>query len=190
MTITRIFDEDGDNGLDFDYVAIFISASSEFLGTKLAIELVDRIGRVQALVGSFLIGGSSMFVVCIFNGSLSRMATVSFAFISRASEMSAACITWISTAELLTTNMRSTGHSAANCVARCAAFLSPFLVNEGSLWTIGIALMTISVFTAIAASKLPETNGIELGQAILMEEQDEIIRIESASSPSSDGTLT
>eukprot|EP00551_Chaetoceros_affinis_P017055 CAMPEP_0203697658 /NCGR_PEP_ID=MMETSP0091-20130426/11769_1 /ASSEMBLY_ACC=CAM_ASM_001089 /TAXON_ID=426623 /ORGANISM="Chaetoceros affinis, Strain CCMP159" /LENGTH=471 /DNA_ID=CAMNT_0050569717 /DNA_START=28 /DNA_END=1440 /DNA_ORIENTATION=- len=188
MTITRIFDEEDDNdaGMDFDYVAIFISSFSEFIGTALAIQLVDRIGRIKALVGSFLIAGASMFVVCVFNVSLDRVAIVSFAFISRASEMAAACITWITTAELLSTNMRSTGHAAANSVARCGAFFSPFLVNDGDLGTIGIALIIASVAAALFASRLPETSGVELGKAIILEEEEEIRRIESGS-PASGG---
>ncbi len=188
MTITRIFDEEDDNdaGMDFDYAAIFISSFSEFIGTAFAIQLVDRIGRIKALVGSFLIAGASMFVVCAFNVSMDRMATVFFAFISRASEMAAACITWISTAELLSTNMRSTGHAAANSVARCGAFFSPFLVNDGELGTIGIALIIASLAAALFASRLPETSGVELGKAIILEEEEEIRRIESGS-PASGG---
>ena len=170
-----------DGGLDFDYIAIFISSSSEFLGTALAIQLIDSIGRVRALIGAFLLGGTSISIVCLLDGMISRMSTVAFAFISRASEMAAACITWISTAELLATNMRSTGHAAANSVARCGAFLSPFLVNEGKLGTIGITLLFTSIIAATAASWLPETAGVELGKAIILEEEEEIRRIESRS---------
>ncbi len=187
MTITRIFDEEEEGGLDFDYFAIFISSASEFLGTALAIELVDSIGRVKALVGSLLLGGISMFCACIFNGTMSRMMIVAFAFLSRASEMAAACITWISTAELLSTNMRSTGHAAANSVARFGAFLSPFIVNEGALVTIGVILVIVSILAASVAYELPETSGIELGKAIILEEEMEIRRIESGSPPSKKG---
>jgi putative MFS transporter len=182
MTITRIFDEeDEDNGLDFDYLAIFISSVSEFIGVAVAIALVDSVGRVKSLIVSFLIGGSSMLIVCMFNGVFSRMTIVAFSFLSRASEMAAACVTWIATAELLATNMRSTGHAAANSVARFGAFLTPFLVNEGSLRTVGIALICVSVTAATFASRLPETSGIELGKAIILEEEEEIRRIESGS---------
>ena len=189
MAITRIFDEEGndEDGPDFDYLAIFISSASEFLGTAIAIEVVDRIGRIKALVCAFLLGGGSMFMVCIFNGVLTKNFIVAFAFISRASGMAAACITWISTAELLSTNVRSTGHAAANSVARCGAFLSPFLVNEGSLDTIGVSLLIVSILAALASSTLPETSGIELGKAIIIEEQEEIRRIESGEEPMKNG---
>lgn len=182
MTITRIFDEEEDEGgLDFDYVAIFISSASEFFGTAIAIELVDRIGRIKALIGSLLLGGSSMFMACVFNGLVSKPTVVFFAFISRASEMAAACITWISTAELLSTHMRSTGHAAANSVARFGAFLSPFLVSEGSLVTVGSLLILVSILGSIVASELPETSGIELGKAMILEEEEEKRRSESIS---------
>ncbi len=181
MAITRIFDEEDndEDTMDFDYVAIFISSASEFVGTALAIQVIDRLGRVKALVGSFLLGGGSMFMVCMCEGILAKNFIVAFAFIARASEMAAACITWISTAELLSTSVRSTGHAAANSVARCGAFVSPFLVNEGSLSTIGVALLIASIIAALAASNLPETHGVELGKAIIIEEQEEIRRIES-----------
>lgn len=184
MVITRIFDEEDeeDGGLDFDYIAIFISSSSEFVGTTLAIQLVDNIGRIKALVGAFLLGGTNICVVCLFDGTLTRLATVFFSFISRASGMAATCITWIITAELLATSMRATGHAAANSVARCGAFLSPFLVNEGKLGTIGITLLITGITAAMAASQLPETTGVELGKAILLEEEEEIRRIESRAS--------
>jgi MFS family permease len=189
MTTTRIFDVECDDCLDFDYLAIFISSCSEFLGTIFAIQLVDRIGRVKSLVGAFVLGGGSMFIACVFNEMMGTMAILSLTFLSRASMMAVACITWISTAELLSTHMRSTGHAAANSVARCGAFLSPFLVNEGSLRTIGISLLVASSLAAVAARNLPETSGVELGKAFVMEEELEIRRIESGEGPSPKGFL-
>jgi len=177
MTITRLFDaeeeDEEEDQLAFDYIAIFISASSELVGTALAIMVVDSFGRVKALVAAFLIGGSSLFMVCVFHDVLGRSAQVGFAFLSRASEMAAACITWISTAELLSTNMRSTGHSAANAIARSGACFSPFLVNSGTLATIGIVIISVNIVTAFFASKLPETAGIEMGKAVYIKEEIE-----------------
>ena len=110
MTVTRIFDEEDDNaGPDFDYFAIFISSCAEVVGTTIAISQVDLFGRTPTLVGAFILAGVSMFFMCILSGNVSRLLLIILAFLARAAEMSGACVVWISTAELLSTDIRTTG---------------------------------------------------------------------------------
>jgi hypothetical protein len=172
MTVTRIFDNTDEEGaLDFDYAAIFVSSAAELLGTASAIQLIDSIGRVKTLVGAFLFAGISLFSLCALDGYAPRAVTIFFAIMGRASEMASACVTWIVTAELLSTEILSTGHSAVNAVARTGAFFSPYLVDsKNSLLTVGIVLLVINLVSAVTASTLLETNGVELGKAVLIEE--------------------
>ncbi len=98
-------------------------------------------------------------------------------------------VTWISTAEIFSTEIRSTGkecstlfpfclcytsfcqlifclegHSATNAIARIGGFASPYLVSGGlSFKQIGAIMLLSHLITAFCASRLPETKGKELG---------------------------
>lgn len=173
MTVTRIFDDtDNPNSLDFDYVAIFVSSAAELLGTASTIFLIDRIGRVKTLVGAFFSAGISLFCLCLLTdiGVAPRSVLITFALIGRAAEMATACVVWIVTVELLSTEILSTGHSAVNAIARAGAFFSPYLVVESNpLWVVGLVLLVVNMVSAVTASTLIETKGVELGKAVLIE---------------------
>lgn len=181
MAITRIFlesqDNDDNNGDDdvkasFDYSAIFISSSAEIVGTALAIATVDRIGRIPTIVGSYLAGGVTVFTMCFFANQFGRSTLVVISFVARVCEMVASCTLWILTAELFSTEIRSTGHSAANAVARIGGFLSPYLVSGSApLRIAGIVFLVVHFTAAFFTSRLPETKGVELGKAT--DESDE-----------------
>jgi MFS family permease len=170
MTVTRIFDDTDDaDSPDFDYVAIFVSSAAELIGTAYTISLIDRIGRVKTLVGAFILAGISLFSLCILTetGMAPRGVLIIFALLSRAAEMSTACVVWIVTVELLSTEILSTGHSAVNAIARAGAFFSPYLVVESNpLWVVGLVLLVVNIVSAVTASTLIETKGIELGKAV------------------------
>lgn len=172
IAITRIFDaDDGDvdeNGdaANFDYSAIFISSSAEVLGLALVIYAVDTIGRIPSQVISYACGGICLFILSFWSESGDRYVLIGLAFLTRIFEMSASCVTWISTTEVLSTEIRSTGHSAANAVARVGGFLCPYLVAGNlSLPIVGGVMLFVHMFTALAASKLPETKGVAMGKA-------------------------
>lgn len=174
MVVTRIFDDsDNPDSLDFDYVAIFVSSAAELLGTALTIQLIDRIGRVKTLVGAFFSAGISLFFLCVLtdSGIAPRPVLIAFALLGRAAEMASACVVWISTVEILTTDILSTGHSALNAVARLGAFFSPYLVVESNpLWLVGLIFLMVNMVAAFTATTLVETKGMEMGKAVLVEE--------------------
>ena len=82
----------------------------------------------------------------------------------------------VSTAEILSTKVRSTGHSLANAIARLGAFFSPFLVYVGggsddsssmfsSLYLQkGFLMLAVHVVCVLCVSTLPETKGSHMGQ--------------------------
>jgi MFS family permease len=183
IAITLIFDGseqtsvDSDQIYSFDYGAIFTSASAELAGTTLIILLVDRVGRIPSQSASYLLGGISVFCLCILasQDNPHRGQLILTSFLARMFFMSASCATWVSTAEILTTEIRTTGHSAANAVARFSGAFCPYVVSSTtSFRTIGTVLLTISVSTCLFAWNLPETKGKSMGAIGLDHKRDSI----------------
>jgi len=178
ITITLVFASgeqlENEGKYSFDYGAILASASSEIAGTALAIVFVERAGRIPTQVVSYVGGGLSMFFLCLLatreevgdgvQQQSSRAVLVSMAFLGRLFFMAASCTLWVSTAEILSTDVRTTGHSAANAVARLSGSLSPFLVtSEKPFYLVGSIILIVSLVAAMASWKLPETKGKSLG---------------------------
>lgn len=182
IAVTRVFevsggeamDDDADNaGVQFDYQAIFISSSAELIGTALVVFLIDRAGRIASQVSAYLIGGVCLFLLCFFSESGNRPFLICVSFGARVCEMMGSCVTWVTTAEVLSTEIRTTGHSAANAVARTGGFFSPYLVGgKLPLPLVGIIMLVIHLFTAFCASRLPETRGKRLGHALSIAVED------------------
>jgi MFS family permease len=174
MAITRIFDNDEDadgNELDsynFDYAAIFVSSSAELVGTTFAISAVDVYGRIPLQVVSYAMAGIAVCTLCILAANEARRdILIAFGFLAHIFEMSGSCVSWVSTAEILTTEVRTTGHSAANAFARIGALVSPFVV-EGNMPLIrmGFIMLAIHGVTVICISQLPETKGSHMGGGV------------------------
>lgn len=180
MTITRIFNESGGDScnddeyynndenvnakVSFDYAAILISSSAEIFGTLLVILFIDRIGRVYTQIGAYLSCGISVFLLCILSDYADRNMLVALAFIARIGGMAASSSTWVATAEIFSTEIRSTGHSATSAISKLGGFFIPYLVACGtSLQTIGTLMLVFHVLAALCLSQLPETNGVDLG---------------------------
>ncbi len=146
LAVTRIFDDDAmndaqdDNGVPhFNYQAIFVSASAEILGLMVVINTVDSLGRVPSQVMSYLFGGTLLFTLSILSTLTSNSAVLTtLSFFARAFEMMGSCVTWVSTAEIYTTEVRTTGHASSNAMGRTGAFFSPYLVGgNNSMLTVG-----------------------------------------------------
>lgn len=149
---------------EFDYRSIFISSSAEILGLLVVINTVDTIGRVYSQVISFLIGGVCVFVLGMLASSANWVVLTVFAFLARAAMMAGSCSTWVTTAEIYSTEIRATGHSVANALGRVGAFTSPYLVSSRTPITIvGTIMLVVNIVTATSAWHLPETKGVEIG---------------------------
>lgn len=160
LTVTRVFDADAVEGADepggtpnFDYQAIFISASAEIIGLFTVINTIDSIGRIPSQVMAYIGGGTFLFLLSMFAGTANNTTLTVLAFFARAFEMMGSCVTWVrsslehwspvqmmfmpdltrltrhphlliqvSTAEILTTDIRTTGHSAANAMVSCISY--------------------------------------------------------------------
>eukprot|EP00934_Nitzschia_sp_Nitz4_P002900 Nitzschia sp. Nitz4//scaffold57_size113557//13151//14779//NITZ4_003982-RA/size113557-processed-gene-0.151-mRNA-1//-1//CDS//3329554819//2890//frame0 len=173
MIITEIFAKEGpttddDNTSEtynFDYGAIFVSSSAELVGTSFAISSVDSVGRIPLQVVSYFMAGTCVFSLCFFaSRDAHRDVLIALGFAARIFEMAGSCVSWVSTAEILTTDVRTTGHSAANAIARIGSLFAPFLVqSDSSLARKGFIMLTIHLITVSCVSQLPETKGSHMG---------------------------
>ena len=169
ILITLVFqgDTEGSND-DVNYRSITVSVMSEFVGVTLVILTIDRFGRVWSQMVTYLIGGIFVGLLCFFEASGSTFVLTAFAFGSRLGFMSASCVTWTATAELLPTSIRTTGHSIVNAVARGTGAISPFIVvqgeTRGSYTIVGGILTIVSIVTIGASYMLPETKDAALGR--------------------------
>lgn len=172
MTLVFSTEDDSHQGgegvFDFDYGAIFASASAEVAGTTIVLLTIDKLGRVPSQVVSYACGGLAIFALCI--GADSHAATRKFlifmGFLARMFFMSASCTTWVSTAEILTTEVRTTGHASANAIARLFGAFSPFVVSSSTHFpVIGTVLLCFGLLNAVTSYNLPETKGRGMGMA-------------------------
>jgi len=172
MAITEIFDADKDSSSSgeggsnvFDYSAIFVSNSAELVGTTIAIFSIDTLGRIPLQVLSYAIAGvlvCSLYFAAAYE--CNRTVLVTFGFGARIFEMIGSCVSWVSTAEILTTDIRTTGHSAASAVARIGSLFSPFLIEgHSSLIKKGLVMLLVHAGTVYFTSQLPETKGSRMG---------------------------
>ena len=165
--VTLVFSDTEDpttgNDLDFDYGAIFSSSCAEIVGQTVVICLISRAGRAQITSLMYLLGGVSVFLLCFFasDRNADRPTLVVLSFVARGFAMGASSMTWIVTAELLPTQIRTSGHSAANAVARLGGAVSPFLITANNdMLTIGIVMGCVSILTSMVAWHLPDSSGI------------------------------
>jgi Sugar (and other) transporter len=171
-------DDDNDDGsaaaavtvpaYDFDYVAIFISASAEIFGLFAVSLTIDSWGRINSQSLSYIAGGVSCLLLGLgAHFGFVRPALIALAFLSRMAMMASSCTTWVSTSEILATEIRATGHGAANAMARLGGFLCPYFITEGnSPAFIGVLVFVMAVITSACSYNLPETAGRAMGDVL------------------------
>jgi MFS family permease len=152
----------------FDYGALFISNSAEIVGTAVMILTADSLGRIHTQCGTYFLGGAMVLVLCLLDACNQHdqywVAMVLLAFGTRMLLMISTCTTWVSTAEIFPTDIRATGHSAANAVARIGGFICPYVIAPStSIVTVGLSMFGMACFTTICCWNLPETQGRGLG---------------------------
>ncbi|KAL7469539.1 hypothetical protein ACHAXS_009790 [Conticribra weissflogii] len=174
LAVTRVFDPDAaedaefhEGSPNFDYKAIFISASAEIFGLFIVIQTVDSIGRIPSQVASYIMAGIFMFTLAMSVGTANNTILTILAFLCRAFEMMGACVTWVTTAEILPTEIRTTGHAASNAMGRTGAFISPYLVGTNNpIKIVGCIMLVVHLMTALSAFHLPESKGHEMGHML------------------------
>jgi len=173
LAIPRVFDssDDGSGTFDedespsFNFQALAVSAAAEMIGTLISALVVDSFGRIGPQVVGFALSGFLVFFLLWFAHSSPVWLLTILALGARTFEVGASSLSWVITAEVLPTELRSTGHSTANAVCRLGAILTSYAVEGGtSLASIAIIMVFVHVFTIFCVSQLPETKGRALGQ--------------------------
>lgn len=161
-------DENNGAGYDFDYSAIFISASSEVFGLLLVLYTIDRHGRILTQTTAYVTGGITCLLLGLAAGAdAPRSWLIALSFVARMAMMAASCTTWVSTSEILSTEIRATGHGVANAMARLGGFFCPYIISEHTpIHRVGGFMFAVSVVTASFAWYLPETTGQSLGEGV------------------------
>lgn len=157
-----------DGSYDFDYPAIFFAACAEVVGQTFVLMTVETWGRVHTQALSYLLGGGSVLGLAFLAADDgSKRGTLMFvAFLARMFMMGASSTTWVATAEILPTQIRTTGHASANAIARVGGALSPFVVSTYvPMKTIGIVMASVAMVTCLLSWHFPETAGKALGTA-------------------------
>ena len=71
--------------------------------------------------------------------------------------MGSSSVTWLHTPEILTTDVRGTGHALCNACARVGAGVCPFVVNSGGLQGVGWVMAAFGGVVCAAVWRLPES---------------------------------
>lgn len=154
--------EEESSSYHFDYLPIIFSASAEVAGNTLVLLTVDRFGRINCISIYFISGGLAVFWMCMTPQL--GILKILLAYLSRLLVCSGSNMVWILTPELLPTELRTTGHSAAYAVSRVGAFLAPFVVRPtANPRVIGVVMFLVSLLVVACARNLPETRGLPLG---------------------------
>ena len=100
IAVTLVFSIEGDTEqggegvFDFDYGAIFASASAEVAGTTIVLLTIDKLGRIPSQVVSYAGGGIAVFAMCMGAnnpGSVTREFLICMGFLARMFFMAATC---------------------------------------------------------------------------------------------------
>lgn len=153
-------DGDDDGSCSFDYSAIFINASGEAVGVFLATYLIDRFGRRGSQVFWYGLGGIMVFIMGF---GLPYGGLTAIAYLGRIAAMAASCVTWVTTPELYTTDVRTMGHAVGASASKLGAFLTAYIVFSNiPLIGLGIFLAVCNLIAVFASIMLPDTTGVSL----------------------------
>jgi putative MFS transporter len=156
LFVARVYSNNSSIGsCSFDYSAITINAASELIGTLIATLVIDTWGRNRTQTYIYLVAAISILILSF---SSSQYVLLACAFIARSTLMGASNATWVITPELYPTQIRATGHSVCNSMARITAFFVPFLIDSPATnQQICLVLAIVVMIATIASSTLPET---------------------------------
>jgi len=161
-----VFDEDDH---EQKYQAV-LSAVSEVVGICLLLLTVDRWGRVPTQVVAYGLVALSCLTLAVWyslpfleNGNVLIIMT----FIARMLVFGGGCATWVSTTEVLSTEIRTTGHAvSAGMAGRLGAFVATLtLPRVDDIPILALIVFGVSLWVAFAAGDIPETKMKEMGRS-------------------------
>jgi hypothetical protein len=113
LLITRVFQEKNPSNQDeplFNFHSILISSSAEIVGLTASILIVESVGRIKPQAAFFFLGGVFSFIVSLSASSGSSVIFLTvISFCLKVVEMGSSTLLWVTTAEALPTEIRTTG---------------------------------------------------------------------------------
>lgn len=151
----------GDKYINFALVSLI-----EIPGYTLAWICIKKVGRRLSLIGSLLLSGLTCTVSIFVPPDLKWASLVLFLF-GKLGITSAFGVSYVHTAELLPTAIRSGGVGSASTIARFGALLAPFVPLLGQyVPPLPMILFgVVATSAAVLAFKLPETFGKKLPES-------------------------
>ena len=143
----------------FDYQNDLIAASSELVGTTLALLLIDRVGRVWTQ-SFFYVGAAAGFFLLAWEGAPFWLTVVG-AFVARGMLIATCTVAWVMTPELYPVEVRATGHQWATAANRVMAFGTPYIASGLGISAVAICYGVFDLTAALCPPLLPrETRDI------------------------------
>lgn len=160
------------NTYSFDYAPLFAASGAEVVGLTLVILLVERFGRIKLQAIGFATGAALVLTLgALATYGVSHGSEFATSLLARLFFSAAASTSWLTTAEVYNTNIRATGGSFANTLARIGGFLSPYLVaSQLSRFAVGGVTAGVAILATVAVWQLPETTGRHMGAQQLGED--------------------
>jgi MFS family permease len=154
-------DDDGPT-CSFNYPSMFYSALSELVGCTIVALVIDKWGRVGTQAALYMTGAAGAICMGVAApASPNQTLIVILSAVARLGVFSASACTWVHTPELFRTEVRATGHAAANAMSQIGAAIGPFIVyNLPSDFAIGLSIAIANTLCVICVLLLPETMGM------------------------------
>jgi len=151
-------DDDDELVCKFKYGIIFVIFSSELVGSLVNLAAIDIFGRVKCATVGYL--AAAVFLIPVALDGPGQFANLYFAL---AFATAASSTSWVHVTEVYSTDIRSTAHTLAFIVARFGAFLSGYVVDNGTSLEFATTVLIVAAACAAGASAtLPETTGERL----------------------------
>lgn len=149
-----------------NFVPIALYGLSAFVGVILAVRTVDVFGRITSQVIFFSFAGLTVFSM-LMRHSIKDALAITLAFVARGFEVAATSIMWLTTAEVLVTEIRTTGHSSSSAFVQVGALLAHYTV-QGSISQHRpvLTMAVVYAFVILLVAVLPETEGLVLGRVM------------------------
>eukprot|EP00977_Amphora_coffeiformis_P017159 scaffold5479_cov199-Amphora_coffeaeformis.AAC.98 len=146
-----------------------LSALLELVGIAFLMLVVDRWGRVTTQLAAYAMGSLACLTLAVWfslpfleNGNV----LICLALLARMLIFGGGCVTWISTTEVLTAGIRTTGHAVAGMAGRLGAFGGTLMFPDfQDIPLLALIIFGVSFGVAIAVGDIPETRMKEMGRS-------------------------
>jgi MFS family permease len=136
----------------YPYWALTVSCSGEVIANVIALLVINSYPRGK--LASFFFFGFAVTFPLIVSGVVDSVMVAS-AMLARLCAANAGNITWLATPEAYPTQVRATGHSWGNLLARSGALCATYWGARDDTTVVAIGFSTMAIIASTAAYHLP-----------------------------------